>query len=67
MLFAVLYLHTFKVRSVSRIMRMYAVLRQERETVMQLKSFSPGKKIPQGLLSQVCIPPFNVLLLLSRQ
>jgi len=41
-----------KVRSVSRMMRMYSVLRQERETVMQLKSFSPGKKIPQGLLSQ---------------
>jgi len=41
-----------KVRSVSRMLRMYKVLRQERETVMQLKSFSPGKKIPQGLLSQ---------------
>ena len=42
-----------KVKSVSRMLRMYKILRQERETVMQLKSFSPGKKIPQGLLSQV--------------
>ena len=42
-----------KVRSVSKMMRMYAVLRQERETIVHLKSIAPGRKIPQGLLSKV--------------
>eukprot|EP01113_Clastostelium_recurvatum_P030886 TRINITY_DN3801_c0_g1_i3.p1 TRINITY_DN3801_c0_g1~~TRINITY_DN3801_c0_g1_i3.p1 ORF type:complete len:493 (-),score=149.96 TRINITY_DN3801_c0_g1_i3:105-1526(-) len=41
-----------KVRSVSKMMRMYSLLRKERETIMQIKSFTPGKKIPQGLLSE---------------
>jgi len=41
-----------KVRSVSKMMRMYSVLRQERETVMQLKNITPGKKIPLGLLTK---------------
>eukprot|EP01112_Ceratiomyxa_fruticulosa_P020213 TRINITY_DN682_c0_g1_i1.p1 TRINITY_DN682_c0_g1~~TRINITY_DN682_c0_g1_i1.p1 ORF type:complete len:488 (+),score=95.86 TRINITY_DN682_c0_g1_i1:387-1850(+) len=41
-----------KVRSVSKMMRMYSLLRKERETIMQIKSFTPGKKIPQGLLSK---------------
>jgi len=41
-----------KVRSVSKMMRMYAVLRAERETIMNLKSITPGRKIPQGLLTR---------------
>lgn len=41
-----------KVRSVSKMMRMYAVLRAERETIMHLKSITPGRKIPQGLLTR---------------
>jgi hypothetical protein len=45
-----------KVRSVSKMMRMYAVLRAERETIVHLKSIAPGKKIPQGLLSKVSHP-----------
>lgn len=33
-------------------MRMYTVLRQERETIVRLKNIAPGKKIPQGLLTK---------------
>ncbi|GAM24549.1 hypothetical protein SAMD00019534_077240 [Acytostelium subglobosum LB1] len=41
-----------KVKSVSKIMRMFSILRQERETIMMIKSFTPSRKIPQGLLSE---------------
>eukprot|EP01133_Synstelium_polycarpum_P010589 gene10589-12321_t len=41
-----------KVRSVSKMMRMFSILRQERETIMMIKSFTPARKIPQGLLSE---------------
>ncbi|EGG18989.1 serine/threonine protein phosphatase calcineurin A [Cavenderia fasciculata] len=41
-----------KVRSVSKIMRMFSILRQERETIMMIKSFTPSRKIPQGLLTE---------------
>jgi len=41
-----------KVRSVSKMMRIYTVLREERETIMNLKSITPGKKIPLGLLTK---------------
>jgi hypothetical protein len=40
-----------KVKSVSKMMRMYAILCKERETLMQIKSFTPENKIPLGLLS----------------
>ncbi|EFA85776.1 calcineurin A [Heterostelium album PN500] len=41
-----------KVRSVSKIMRMFTILRQERETIMMIKSFTPSRTIPQGLLTE---------------
>jgi len=41
-----------KVKSVSKMMRMFTLLRQERETIMMIKSFSPSRKIPQGLLTE---------------
>ncbi|EAL68943.1 calcineurin A [Dictyostelium discoideum AX4] len=41
-----------KVKSVSKMMRMFSLLRQERETIMMIKSFSPSRKIPQGLLTE---------------
>ena len=40
-----------KVKSVSKLLRMYSILRQERETLMMIKSFTPENKIPQGLLT----------------
>jgi len=41
-----------KVKSVSKMLRMYSILCKERETLMQIKSFTPENKIPPGLLSQ---------------
>eukprot|EP01119_Soliformovum_irregulare_P014266 TRINITY_DN3897_c0_g1_i1.p1 TRINITY_DN3897_c0_g1~~TRINITY_DN3897_c0_g1_i1.p1 ORF type:complete len:502 (-),score=124.72 TRINITY_DN3897_c0_g1_i1:225-1730(-) len=40
-----------KVRSISKMMRMYSILCKERETLMQIKSFTPENKIPPGLLT----------------
>jgi len=40
-----------KVKTVSRLLRMYKILREEREVLMQIKSFTPENKIPHGLLS----------------
>lgn len=39
------------VKSVSK-MRMFSLLRQEQETIMMIKSFSPSRKITQGLLTE---------------
>ena len=33
-------------------LRMYSILCKERETLMQIKCFTPENKIPAGLLSQ---------------
>jgi len=41
-----------KVKSVSKMLRMYSILCKERETLMQIKSFTPENKIPPGLLTQ---------------
>eukprot|EP01098_Paradermamoeba_levis_P004899 TRINITY_DN2088_c0_g1_i4.p1 TRINITY_DN2088_c0_g1~~TRINITY_DN2088_c0_g1_i4.p1 ORF type:complete len:506 (+),score=176.15 TRINITY_DN2088_c0_g1_i4:153-1670(+) len=39
-----------KVRSVSRLMRMYSTLRAERETITQLKGLTAGNSLPKGIL-----------------
>jgi serine/threonine-protein phosphatase 2B catalytic subunit len=39
-----------KVLFVSRMMRMFKTLREESETVVQLKGMCPDNKIPRGLL-----------------
>lgn len=39
-----------KIRTVSRMMRMFTTLRQEHETIMMLKGMCPDNKIPRGLL-----------------
>jgi serine/threonine-protein phosphatase 2B catalytic subunit len=41
-----------KVKAVTKLIRMYNVLRQENESIIALKQLLPGNKIPQGLLSQ---------------
>eukprot|EP00742_Colponemidia_sp_Colp-10_P001050 GILJ01001136.1.p1 GENE.GILJ01001136.1~~GILJ01001136.1.p1 ORF type:complete len:472 (-),score=66.36 GILJ01001136.1:224-1639(-) len=41
-----------KVKFVSRIMKMYRVLREENELIVQLKGLTPGHRIPKGLLLQ---------------
>eukprot|EP01114_Cavostelium_apophysatum_P024452 TRINITY_DN9570_c0_g1_i1.p1 TRINITY_DN9570_c0_g1~~TRINITY_DN9570_c0_g1_i1.p1 ORF type:complete len:523 (+),score=158.22 TRINITY_DN9570_c0_g1_i1:130-1698(+) len=41
-----------KVLGVSKMLRMYKILRQERETLMQIKTFTPENKIPAGLLTK---------------
>eukprot|EP01066_Platyproteum_vivax_P010855 Platyproteum_vivax@DN4888_c0_g1_i1.p1 len=41
-----------KVQSVSRLMRMFRTLREENETIVQLKGLTPGSRIPPGLLLQ---------------
>jgi len=41
-----------KVRGVAKMLRMFTILRQERETIMQIKSFTPENKIPTGLLTK---------------
>lgn len=39
-----------KVMAVSKLLRMYRVLREENETVVQLKQLTPNHKVPLGLL-----------------
>jgi len=41
-----------KIKSVSKMLRMFSVLRQERETIMQLKSFLDGNQLPPGIISE---------------
>uniref|UniRef100_A0A7S0D6J5 Serine/threonine-protein phosphatase n=1 Tax=Amorphochlora amoebiformis TaxID=1561963 RepID=A0A7S0D6J5_9EUKA len=41
-----------KVMAVSKILRMFRVLREERENLASLKQLTPNKKIPLGLLRQ---------------
>eukprot|EP01117_Protostelium_nocturnum_P001912 TRINITY_DN124_c0_g2_i1.p1 TRINITY_DN124_c0_g2~~TRINITY_DN124_c0_g2_i1.p1 ORF type:complete len:530 (-),score=169.65 TRINITY_DN124_c0_g2_i1:52-1641(-) len=41
-----------KILAASRMARMYRVLCEERETLMQIRSFTPENRIPQGLLSK---------------
>jgi len=41
-----------KVIGVSKMLRMFKVLREERETLLKIKTFTPENKIPPGLLSQ---------------
>lgn len=41
-----------KVRSVSKLLRMYKLLRQNNEAILQLKQLTPNNKVPFGLLSQ---------------
>jgi serine/threonine-protein phosphatase 2B catalytic subunit len=40
-----------KILSMSRMVRMYRVLCDEREALMQIRAFTPENKIPQGLLT----------------
>jgi serine/threonine-protein phosphatase 2B catalytic subunit len=39
-----------KVRSVARMSKMFATLREESETLLKLKNMSPDGKLPRGLL-----------------
>jgi len=39
-----------KIRGVSKVLRMYSVLRQEHETILKLKGFTADKTLPPGLL-----------------
>jgi serine/threonine-protein phosphatase 2B catalytic subunit len=41
-----------KIKAVGRMSRMFAVLREERETVVQLKGLFPNQQLPVGLLAQ---------------
>ncbi|KAL6057444.1 Serine/threonine-protein phosphatase [Balamuthia mandrillaris] len=41
-----------KILAASRMLKMMKTLRTEHETIVQLKAFTPGNKIPQGLLVQ---------------
>jgi len=41
-----------KVMAVSKILRMYKVLRQENEAIVQIKQLTPNHKVPTGVLSQ---------------
>jgi len=41
-----------KVMAVTKLVRMYKILRQESENVLQLKQLSPNQKMPIGLLSR---------------
>jgi len=41
-----------KILAASRMARMYRVLCEERETLMQIRSFTPENRIPQGLLTK---------------
>ena len=39
-----------KVRAMSKMMKMFKTLREENESVVQLKGICPDGKVPQGLL-----------------
>lgn len=39
-----------KVKSVARMSKMFATLREESETLLKLKNMSPDGKLPRGLL-----------------
>lgn len=39
-----------KVRAMSKMMKMFKVLREENESVVQLKGICPDGKVPKGLL-----------------
>ena len=39
-----------KVRAMSKMMRMYRTLREENESVVQLKGICPDGKVPKGVL-----------------
>jgi serine/threonine-protein phosphatase 2B catalytic subunit len=41
-----------KVTAVTKLLRMYKVLRQEHEAIVQLKQLTPSHKVPLGLLSK---------------
>lgn len=41
-----------KVKAVTRMMKMYNFLREEKEIIMQLKGLCPDNKVPKGLLQQ---------------
>lgn len=41
---------TKKIQSVSRLLRVFNILRSEREMVMKIKGLSPNAKLPPGLL-----------------
>jgi serine/threonine-protein phosphatase 2B catalytic subunit len=41
-----------KVQSISKILRIYRILREESETILHLKQLTPHKKIPLGLLQK---------------
>lgn len=41
-----------KVLSVSKLLRMYKILRQEHESILLLKQLAPSHKVPSGLLAQ---------------
>lgn len=39
-----------KVRSMARVSKMFATLREESETLLKIKNMSPDGKLPRGLL-----------------
>lgn len=41
-----------KVKAVSRMIKMFKVLREDKEIILQLKGLCPDNKVPKGLLSQ---------------
>jgi serine/threonine-protein phosphatase 2B catalytic subunit len=41
-----------KVKAVSRLLRVYKILRQENEAIINLKQLTPHHKVPMGLLSK---------------
>ena len=41
-----------KVKAMSKMIKMFKILREEKETIMQLKGLCPDNKIPIGLIQQ---------------
>lgn len=41
-----------KVKAVTRMIKMFKVLREEKEMILQLKGLCPDNKVPRGLLAQ---------------